>query len=121
MVNRYGLMTRSAALMLTGPSRPSSFAPPKRPSKVAAWIGLNGLQLLVLGPLVLLGVLFLTRLGTLPEFIASLTLAFVLGAVWTPLGNRGRRTWATRSKEWEQAMREWRALRYCRRCHQVFR
>ena len=65
-------------------------------------------------------VALLMRPDTFAEFLLSLVVALVLGASSVPLTERGKRVWATRTAEWEQAMRAWRELRYCSRCDQVF-
>jgi hypothetical protein len=66
------------------------------------------------------GIALLVRPDTYFEFLVSLLVAVMLGAVSVPLRVRGERVWAQRTAEWEKAMRAWRELRYCSRCDQVF-
>jgi hypothetical protein len=120
LVTRYGLMMRGAALLVAMPRVPARVPPPRRPSVVSAYIGLQGLQVPLALAALLLAVAGLVEAGTMVAFGASLVVAFLAGLIGGPLHRRGQRTWATRSAEWEQAMRAWRALRYCSRCDHVF-
>jgi hypothetical protein len=119
MVNRFGLMVRGHPGLRPVPRGALRHHPPRRPSALAMSVQVGGPQVAALIG-VPLGAAFLLRVDTFVEFLMSLIVATLLGAVSGPLLERARRVWAARTAEWQQAMRGWRELRYCSRCDQVF-
>jgi hypothetical protein len=119
LVNRFGLMVRGHPAFTPVPRAVIRYRPPRRPSVLATFMRIGGPQVtgLVCLPL---GIALLVRPDTSFEFLVSLLVAALLGAVSVPLRTRGERVWAVRTAEWEKAMRAWRELRYCTRCDQVF-
>jgi hypothetical protein len=119
LVNRYGLMVRGHPGLARVAPGATRLSPPRRPSALATFMRIGGPQVAgLLG--VPFGVALLIRPDTSAEFVLSLVVAALLGALSLPLGERVTRAWSARTAEWEQAMRAWRALRYCSRCDQVF-
>ncbi len=119
MVSRFGIVLRSHPLHTSIPRAAARMRPPRRPSAVATYIGMNGAQVATL-----IGIPFafalLIRLDRTAEFLLSLIIAGVLGAWSGPLSERAQKAWRARTAEFEQAMRHWRGLRYCSRCDQIF-
>jgi hypothetical protein len=120
LVTRYGLMMRGAALLVAMPRAPARVPPPRRPSLVAAYVGLSGVQVPLAMLAVLLGVALVVHAGIIVVFGSSLGAAFLAGLLGEPLRRRGDARWARRTAEWHAAMRAWRNLRYCSRCDHVF-
>ena len=123
LVNRFGMMLRGPVLMASVPrypGYPGRVAPPRRPSVLAAYVGIAGWQggLALLG--LAIGLVLLTPAGPFAEFLGTLGVALVIGWFSVPLSDRGKRIWSKRWAAWEQAMQDWQALRYCSRCDQVF-
>jgi hypothetical protein len=119
LVNRFGLMVRGHPGLMPVPRGALRFSPPRRPSVVATSVRVGGLQVASVAS-VPLAIALLARPGTFADFLLSLVAAMVLGMVSVPLLDRGKRSWAARTAEWEKAMQAWRELRYCSRCDQVF-
>jgi hypothetical protein len=120
LVTRYGLMMRGAALLVAMPRTPARVAPPRRPSVVAAYVGLQGVQIPLAVVALLLAIVLVVHAGMSIAFGSSLGVAFMAGLLGEPLRRRGDRRWAKRTAEWHADMRAWRALRYCSRCDHVF-
>jgi len=119
LVNRFGLLVRGHPGLTPVPRGVLRHSPPRRPSVLATFMRIGGPQVLALTSLPF-GVALIIRPDTFAEFLMSLVVALVLGASSVPLLERGKRVWAARTAEWEQAMRAWRELRYCSRCDHVF-
>jgi len=119
LVSRFGLMVRGHPLLSGGPRVPARLSPPRRPSALTTFLGISGLQV---GALIGIpfAIALLIQPDTFAEFLLSLIVAGLLGAFSRPLSDRASRARSLRTAEWEQAMRKWRELRYCSRCHQVF-
>lgn len=120
LVTRYGLMMRGAALLVAMPRLPARVPPPRRPSLIGAYLGIEGFQVPLAAAAVLLALGAVVEAGIVADFIASVAVAFLAGLLGEPLRRRGERTWSKRMADWEQAMRAWRSLRYCSRCDHVF-
>jgi hypothetical protein len=120
LVTRYGLMMRGAALLMAMPRSPARLPPPRRPSLVGAYIGLEGFQIPLATVALLLGLALVVHAGIVVTFGISVAVALLAGLLGEPLRQRGERRWARRTSEWHAAMRAWRGLRYCSRCDHVF-